>query len=74
MSGPTVIIHLIDQFVGRNPYRTPAMTRCLASIKCCMLWLYNTPDLKRIRKNSRKIEKLKRMGARLPDAEHTTCT
>ena len=67
MCGPTVIIHLIDQFVGRNPYRTPAMTRCLASIKCSMLWLCKTPDKKCIRKNSRKIEKLKRLGARFPE-------
>ena len=44
------------------------MTRCLASIKCSMLWLCKTPDKKCIRKNSRKIEKLKRLGARLPDA------
>ena len=44
------------------------MTRCLASIKCSMLWLCKTPDKKCIRKSSRKIEKLKRLGARLPDA------
>ena len=32
-----------------------------------MLWLCKTPDKKCIRKNSRKIEKLKRLGARLPE-------
>ena len=71
MSTPTEIIHLIYAFVGRNPYRAPAMTRCLASIKCGVLWL-KIRDKKRIRKTrteiSRKIEKLKRLGARLPDA------
>ena len=72
MSTPTVIIHLVYAFVGRNPYRTPAMTRCLASIKCGVLWL-KIRDKKRIHKtrtkSSRKIEKLKRLGARLPDAQ-----
>ena len=71
MSTPTVLNHLINAFVGRNPYRAPAMTRCLASIKCVVLWL-QILDKKRIRKtrteSSRKIEKLKRLGARLPDA------
>ena len=67
MSTPTEIIHLIGTFVGRNPYRAPAMTRCLASIKCSMLWL-KIRDKKRIFKSSRKIEKLKRLGARLSDA------
>ena len=32
-----------------------------------MLWLCKTPGKKCIRKNSRKIEKLKRLGARLPE-------
>ena len=32
-----------------------------------MLWLCKTPDKKCIRKNSSKIEKLKRLGARLPE-------
>ena len=73
MSTPTVLNHLINAFVGRNPYRAPAMTRCLASIKCSMLWLCKTPDKRCIRKNSRtkssrKIENAKRLGARLPDA------